>query len=124
MTSKIDEHVKKGSLSRREFLGYTSALGAAGVLGLGLPNRVAFGSPKRGGTLRLGVRGGSTTDSMDPLTTLDNVQVILCWATYNNLVELNGKGEAIPELAESWEAEPGAKVWYFNLRTDAEFLDG
>lgn len=124
MTSKTDERVKKGSFSRRDFLSYTSAFGAAGVLGLSLPNRVAFGSAKRGGTLKLGILGGHTTDSMDPLTTLDNVQVILCWATYNNLVELNEKGEAVPELAESWEAEPGAKIWHFNLRTDAEFHNG
>ena len=52
------------------------------------------------------------------------MQVILCWATYSNLVELNDKREAIPELAESWEAEPGAKVWHFNLRKDAEFHNG
>ena len=113
-----------GSMSRREFLGTTTALGAAGVLGMTLPGGAAYATPRRGGTLKLGLAGGHTTDTMDPLTTLDNVQVILCWATYNNLVELNEKREAIPELAESWEAEPGAKVWHFNLRKDAEFHNG
>ena len=94
------------------------------MLGMTLPGGAAYATPRRGGTLKLGLAGGHTTDTMDPLTTLDNVQVILCWATYNNLVELNEKREAIPELAESWEAEPGAKVWHFNLRKDAEFHNG
>ena len=116
--------IKNGSISRRDFLSSTSAFGAATAFGLALPSGAAYGAPKRGGTLKLGLAGGHTTDSMDPLTSLDNVQVILCWATYNNLVELNDKREAVPELAESWEAEPGAKVWHFNLRKGAEFHNG
>ena len=118
------QSISNGSVSRRTFLGTTSALGAATALGIALPGGIAHASPKRGGNLKLGLAGGHTTDTMDPLTTLDNVQVILCWATYSNLVELNAKREAVPELAESWEAEPGAKVWHFNLRKDAEFHNG
>ena len=123
-TREKDDRIKKGSVSRRDFLSATSALGATTALGLVFPSRAAYGAPKRGGTLKLGLAGGHTTDTMDPLTSVDNVQVILCWATYNNLVELNAKREAIPELAESWDAEPGAKVWHFNLRKDAEFHNG
>ena len=116
--------LNNGSISRRDFLKHTSALGATAAFGLAFPSGAVYGAPKRGGTLKLGLAGGHTTDTMDPLTTLDNVQVILCWATYNNLVELNEKREAVPELAESWEAEPGAKVWHFNLRKGAEFHNG
>jgi peptide/nickel transport system substrate-binding protein len=39
----------------------------------------------------------------------------------NPLVEIDHKGNAVPDLAESWEAEPGAKVWVFNLRKGVEF---
>lgn len=123
-TREIDRLIKNGSISRREFLSNTSALGAATALGLALPSGAAHGAAKRGGTLKLGLAGGHTSDSMDPLTTVDNVQVILAWATYNNLVELDAKRVAVPELAESWEAEPGAKVWHFNLRKGAEFHNG
>ena len=69
---------RNGTVSRRTFLGTTSALGATAALGMALPGGIAHASPKRGGHLKLGLAGGHTTDTMDPLTTLDNVQVILC----------------------------------------------
>ena len=115
---------RNGTVSRRTFLGTTSALGAATALGMALPGGIARAIPKRGGHLMLGIAGGHTTDTMDPLTTRDNVQVILCWATYNNLVELSDKREAVPELAESWDADSRAMVWHFNLRKYAEFHNG
>ena len=42
----------------------------------------------------------------------------------NPLVEIDSKGNAIPDLAESFEAEPGAKTWIFNLRKGVEFSNG
>jgi peptide/nickel transport system substrate-binding protein len=42
----------------------------------------------------------------------------------NPLVEQDYKGNAIPELAESWEASEGAKRWVFKLRKGVEFHNG
>ncbi|NIU59581.1 MAG: peptide ABC transporter substrate-binding protein, partial [Phycisphaerae bacterium] len=39
-------------------------------------------------------------------------------------VEVDYKGEAIPELAESWEASPDAAKWTFKLRKGVEFHNG
>ena len=45
------------------------------------------------------------------------------FTTFNCLAELTPDREAIPELAESWEAKPGAQEWVFNLRKGVEFHD-
>jgi peptide/nickel transport system substrate-binding protein len=42
----------------------------------------------------------------------------------NMLVEVDYQGNAVPELAESWEAAPGAAKWIFKLRKGVEFHNG
>ena len=42
----------------------------------------------------------------------------------NCLVGVDRDSMLAPELAESWEAQPGAKVWKFNLRKGVEFHNG
>jgi peptide/nickel transport system substrate-binding protein len=42
----------------------------------------------------------------------------------NHLVEIDYKGHAIAELAESWESTPDAVTWTFKLRKDVEFHNG
>ena len=43
---------------------------------------------------------------------------------YSNLVEILPDGSVAGELAESWDVEPGAKVWRFKLRGGITFHDG
>ena len=42
----------------------------------------------------------------------------------NNLTEVSTTGELIPELAESWDSTPDAKVWTFKVRQGVEFHNG
>ena len=54
----------KGAISRREFMGRAAALGASSVAisaMLASADAVAADMPKKGGVLRLGLGGGSTT---------------------------------------------------------------
>ncbi len=115
-----------GKITRREFLERSAVLGlaaAAGPLLFSTPARSA--APKQGGRLRLGLSGGSTTDSLDPATTTDiMMQLLLCGQLGNCLVEINHKSEPVPELAESWEASPDAKTWMFKIRKGVEFHNG
>jgi len=39
-------------------------------------------------------------------------------------VEIDTQGNAVPDLAESFEAKPDAKFWVFDLRKGAEFHNG
>jgi peptide/nickel transport system substrate-binding protein len=126
MIKKLEEKLEHGKISRRKFLALSAAIGASAVLPGSLFQSKAFAAtPKQGGRLRLGLQGGSTSDSMDPAKFNDVfVQMTSMGFLRNPLVEIDHKGNAIPDLAESWEAQPGAKVWVFNLRKGAEFHNG
>ena len=57
----------KGKITRREFLAQASALGLMAAVSPALLSTPAHAAtPKKGGRFRLGVAGGSTTDSLDP----------------------------------------------------------
>ena len=65
----LDGQAAKGAISRREFMGRAAALGASSARDLDHARRAstpcAAETPKNGGLLRLGLGGGSTTDSID-----------------------------------------------------------
>jgi peptide/nickel transport system substrate-binding protein len=109
------------SLNRRDALIGAAALGLAGVA----PRLAAAqGGPKKGGTLRLGMSGGASSDSLDPRTFTDWVPVNIGYAIMNGLVEVDEKNQAVPELLASWEAKPGAATWVFEVRKGVTFHNG
>ncbi|MGE0211606.1 MAG: ABC transporter substrate-binding protein [Parvibaculaceae bacterium] len=61
---------------------------------------------------------------MDPATTQNSVGALLNRQVYNGLVEVNAKGEALPELAESWSSNKSVDEWTFELRKGVEFHNG
>jgi len=126
--SKLQELEKlftEGKITRREFMARISALGlAAAVSPAFLASKAEAATPKRGGRIILGSAGGSTTDSMDPGTLMHSMPQTVSQCLRSHLVEVDYKGEPIPELAESWEAEPGAAKWAFKLRQGVEFHNG
>lgn len=118
--------LRKGLISRREFLARSMALLAAGALGsTALSSRALAEEPKTGGLLKLGLHNASQNDNLDPGT----------WSTswtgtsfnggvYNNLVEILPDGSVAGDLAESWEPAEAAKVWRFKLRKGITFHHG
>ncbi|WP_237479099.1 ABC transporter substrate-binding protein [Lichenibacterium dinghuense] len=110
-----------GRPSRREVLAGALALGAAGSA---LPAFAADAGPTSGGTLRLGLAGGSTTDTLDPRTWDDSVMIAVGFALYNNLVEIGADNRAEPALATGWEPSDGARVWTLALRRGVHFRSG
>ncbi len=123
---EVEGKYKMGALSRREFIAALSALGLSAASPHFL-NSTAFAAPvpKRGGRFRVGLSGGSTTDTLDPALITDTfMRNLIYGAMGNNLVEIDADNNAIPELAESWEAMAGATKWIFRLRKDVEFHNG
>jgi peptide/nickel transport system substrate-binding protein len=115
----------EGKISRRDFITRISALGLMAAVSpalLSTPAKAA--TPKKGGRMIMGATGGSTTDSMDPGTLTSNMNQNLNWQIRNCLVEIDHNFNAIPELAESWDSTPDAKVWSFKLRKGVEFHNG
>ena len=116
-----------GRVGRREFLGRAAALGAGASAIAAMVGSVearAASTPRRGGTLRLGLAGGSTTDSIDPGSYTDSVMIDAGHMLFNGLVEWAHDGKPHPELAESWEVKPGAAEWIFNIRKGVTFSNG
>ncbi len=116
-----------GGLDRREFLTGTALLGALGMVAphlLGAGPAMAQGSPKAGGTLKLGMAGGATSDSLDPATYTDMVPVTIGYQLMNGLVEIDDQNQPTPELFTKWEAKPGAAEWIFDVRKGVTFSNG
>lgn len=115
----------QGKISRREFIARVSALGLWAALSPTLlTTPVHAAAPKKGGRFRMGMAGGATTDSLDPATLSDVMGYNIDWQIRNNLVEVDYKGNPLPELAESFESSPDAAQWTFKLRKGVEFHNG
>src|SRR5580658_8657368 len=94
----------KRAISRREFMGRAAALGASGVAisaMLASADAVAAETPKKGGVLRLGLGGGSTTDSIDITSYNDSVMIDTGHGLFDGIVEWGQDGRPHPDLAGS-----------------------
>ena len=123
---KALEHLLvQGKISRRDFLIRLSALGMTAAISPAFFITPAQAKkPQKGGRLRLGLSGGSTTDSLDPATMTDAMAYNINWQIRNCLVEIDHKGHPVPELAESWDPSSDAAQWTFKLRKGVEFHNG
>ncbi|NIP90214.1 MAG: peptide ABC transporter substrate-binding protein, partial [Gammaproteobacteria bacterium] len=121
---KLERLLCRGEISRRDFLARVSALG----LGAAVPSLIggtAFAAtPKRGGHFKWGIGAGSTTDSLDPATYADGYMQTVGHGIHGFLMEVDTESKAIPELAETVEPTPDAKVWTIKLRQGVEFHNG
>lgn len=69
MTDVLDwmvSRARSGKMNRREFLGRTTALGVSTALASTLYSRAANAQAKKGGTIKAGLTGGETTNTLDP----------------------------------------------------------
>jgi peptide/nickel transport system substrate-binding protein len=62
--------------------------------------------------------------SIDPAKISDYTDYMASANLYDGLVNVDPKGDLVPELAQSWEASPDATSVTFHLRSDAKFQDG
>ena len=122
---KIESLMRYGKISRRDFISRMSALGlavaASPLLNVGT---VLADTPRRGGRLRIGSHSGATTETLDITMLTDIMPQLVSQQVRNQLVVIDEKGVATPELAENWESTPDAKQWIFNLRKGVEFHNG
>ena len=119
--------VRAGTLSRREFLTRTTALGvsaaaAYGLLGLPTPALAQdAATPVEGGTLRMEME---TRALKDPRT-WDWSQIANFargWLDY--MVEYQADGSIRPMLLESWEANENATQWTLKVRQGVKWNNG
>ena len=120
---RLKMKLERGKITRREFLSRVAAMGLAATASA-LYTSTAMAGPKKGGRLRTAMAHGSTTDMLDPATYENGYTATVNYAIQNHLGEVDETGAMVPELAESWEVEDGAKTWVFNLRQGVEFHNG
>ncbi len=74
-------------------------------------------------TLVIGINTG-TFITFDPTKVNEKVAQVIIKNMYTNLVRLDGKFKAKPEMAESWSLAEDGKTWTFKLRKSVVFSDG
>jgi len=106
-------------------LGRRSMLKGAGALALAATaGQARAATPRKGGTLRIGVSGASSSDSLDPATWPDIATYVVAGQLFNTLIELDETLGLRPSLAESWESRNGAREWVLRIRSGVTFHNG
>jgi peptide/nickel transport system substrate-binding protein len=121
---KLKQLATNGQVSRREFMVGAIAAGVSVSMAGSMFASIADAAPKKGGHFICGMGAGSTTDSLDPATTLHTYTQLINNAAYNYLTEVDNHNKLIGELASSWEASKDATTWRFKLRKGVTHHNG
>jgi peptide/nickel transport system substrate-binding protein len=127
-----------GSLGRRDFLralATTGALASAGGLleACGGSSSLSAGEttvpgtsgkPKPGGDLKVGLTGGSGSDTLDPHKALTYLDSARAQCLYQPLLQLNTAGQTEFVLAEDISPHGSTAEWVISLRRGITFQDG
>jgi peptide/nickel transport system substrate-binding protein len=129
------EDNRRDTLSRRQMI--TATAGVLSVAGLleacggstpkpsgGTTTADASGRPKRGGTLRFGSQGASSTDSPEAQNPIVNPDFARLFQMYTPLVAVDQNFRLQYGLAEEITPNANASEWTFRLRPNVEFHNG
>ena len=125
MLERIATAAKMGKVSRREFMHHVVAAGVTVATASTMWAReVAAATPQKGGTFRVGVHDGNTSETHDPGTyqSVGNIQLAHTFRSY--LTEITSENGLGPDMADSWSATADAATWTFELNKNATFHDG
>jgi len=81
-------------------------------------------SLRRGGDLRLGLTGGSSSETLDPHKSLTYLDTSRLQSLYQPLAQLNAQAEVEYVLAESIAPHGSLSTWIIRLRPGVTFHDG
>jgi peptide/nickel transport system substrate-binding protein len=114
-----------GRISRRRFMSEALAIGVPAALAASTLASAGYADePQRGGALKIGIAGGSSTDSLDPRTWADSMPFNVGFAVMNQLIEIDPDNNPIPSLFESWTVSADAATWVFKVRGEVTFHNG
>jgi peptide/nickel transport system substrate-binding protein len=109
---------KKGRMTRREFVGRTTALGVSAALAGALFSKAAMAEePVKGGTLRLGVSGGESTNTLDPALSASPAPYNILRTWGECLVDVSETGTVEMRIAEEVSSNADATEWKFKIRS-------
>ena len=121
-----------GRVTRRELIVKATVLGlsatAIGALlaACGTTNTTgaATPAPKRGGVLRAGLTGGSSSDTLDPHQGLTYLDTARANQIYQPLLQLNASAQTEMVLAEEISPHGSTSEWTIRVRKGVTFHDG
>ena len=121
----LADQARRQVIDRRRFMEGALATGMTVSAASALwSTKVEAATPKKGGTYRVGMHDGNTTDRLDPGTTESVYMIQLNHAFRSYLTEITNINEIGPDAAQSWEASADATTWTFKLFQDVEFHNG
>ena len=129
---------RAAGLGRRQFLRGIAATGAVAGAGSLLAACAGSGSSasgaknasqtsrtlRRGGNLKLGLTGGSSSDTLDPHKSLTYSDTARLQSLYQPLAQLNAQAKVEYVLAESITPHGSLSDWVIRLRPGVTFHDG
>jgi peptide/nickel transport system substrate-binding protein len=120
-----------GRMTRRELIVRATLLGlSASSIGAllaacGTTNAPTTATaPRKGGTLRAGLSGGSSSDTLDPHMGLTYLDTARATQIYQPLLRLNAAAQTEMELAEEISPHGSTSEWTIRLRSGVTFHDG
>src|SRR6266568_3150267 len=127
----------RDALGRRQFLRGVAATGAlAGTSGFlaacstgggstgPSSSPSAAGAPRKGGDLKVGLTGGSGSDTLDPHKGLTYLDTARAQSLYQPLLQLNTHAQAEFVLAEEISPRGSTSQWVIRLRPGVTYHDG
>jgi peptide/nickel transport system substrate-binding protein len=123
-------------LSRRDFVKTavtgSLAIGSAGLLSacgintatIATAARQASGPPRRGGTLQAAITGGSSADTLDPLSAVSNADFSRVNNLFEPLLGLTPNAEPVLVLADELTPNAAATEWVLRLKPGITFHNG
>jgi len=116
-------------LTRRSFLKAsglgTVALGTTGLAACSTGTQSTSGSrPRRGGAFRAALSGGTSSDSLNPLATVNGLDNARAQQLFDPLLTLDADVRPVLALAESVEPNKDATLWRLRVRKGVTFHNG
>lgn len=84
----------------------------------------AAGSPKKGGSLKVGIVGGSAKDTADPHFAAFEPDIAIQYQVYDGLTGIDQNALVVNHLAEEITPNTDGSVWTCRLRPDLTWHDG
>jgi peptide/nickel transport system substrate-binding protein len=129
MSESIEQGGRESQMTRRQLikagLVTGAALAGAGSLGGLLESASAAPlTPKAGGSLRVGIAGGSAKDKFEPFTNNGPSETVRLETFYESMMRLDGNWHLQHQLLEVCEPNKTADTWTLRVKPDIEFHNG
>jgi peptide/nickel transport system substrate-binding protein len=134
LTHRTSEPEKGSRISRRDLVrgtigiavlaGTGGAISACGSSSTSASTAAQASAFRRGGTLRIGCTGGSSSDSVNPLQVATNADIVRAPLLFESLVTLDQNAQPQLQLAAEITPNKDATVWTIRVRKGILFHNG